>query len=109
MLELNFSYNWNNKLDCKVFTTLRLSNRFEINNSIKITLNKKEIGYGKIIGKKSFKLKDINDWVAYIDTGYNAEKCKNILKKMYKNKNINWNEQIIYFYLIEKIKEVNNG
>lgn len=36
MNTLNFSKNWNNKLDCKVFTTLRLHNP---NKYLKIIVN----------------------------------------------------------------------
>ena len=30
MKKINFSYNWNNKLDCHSFTTIRLSSKYMI-------------------------------------------------------------------------------
>lgn len=86
---LTFSYNWNNKLDCKVFTTIRLSNRFQIGQKVEIILKGKSLGYGEIIDIKGFYLENLNDWLAMIDTGYSANECRKILKKMYKSKNIN--------------------
>ncbi len=103
MKELKFSYNWNKKLDCKVFTTLRLTNFFDIGDEIDILLNSKKICVGKIIYKKCININQINDWIAYLDTGYDKIECKKILEKMYKNKNIDWKTQKIYFYLIKKI------
>lgn len=101
MKELNFSYNWNNKLDCKAFTTLRLSDRFKLNDMIEIKLKKKKYGFGQIVGIKHFYLHDINSFIAYLDTGYDSFECQNILRKMYKN--VDWRTQKINFYLIKKI------
>ncbi len=103
MKELNFFTNWNQKLDCKAFTTLRLSDRYIVSDKIEIKLKNKPHSYGEIIAKKYFLLKDITEWIAYIDTGYSKTECQDILKKMYKNKNINWTTQNIYLYLIRKI------
>ena len=101
---LNFSHNWNNKLDCKAFTTLRISNKFELEETIQIKLKGKPIeGVFQCKDKRIFKLDDINEFIARLDTGYSASECKEILKKMYKNKNIDWSKQDIFFYLIVKL------
>lgn len=102
---INFSYNWNNKLDCKAFTTLRLSDKYNTNDIIEIHLKKKLLFKAEVIQKKCLKLNLINHWIAYIDTGYNAIECQELLKKMYKNKNINWQNQSIYFYLLQKLQK----
>ncbi len=95
-----FSANWNNKLQCNYFTTLRLSDRFNVSEKYPVLLKKKQIGTGEIIAKKYLKLSQINDFIAHLDTGYNATKCKEILRTMYKNKLIAWNTQQIVLYLI---------
>jgi len=100
MEEIKFSYNWNNKLNNNYFTTLRLSDRFKIGKKYPVFLKKKQIGTGEIMAKKYFLLKQINDYIAYLDTGYNATKCKEILRTMYKNKLIDWNNQQLCLYLI---------
>lgn len=101
MKKIEFSCNWNNKLDCNVFSTLRLTDRFEINDIIEIHLKKHLYSTGQILKKKGLLLKQITDYVAYLDTGYNAIECKNILMKMYKN--IDWSKQIIYVYFIKNV------
>jgi len=107
MEEIKFSTNWNNKLDCNYFTTLRLSDRFKIGGKYPVLLKKKQIGTGEIMAKKYLYLKQINDYIAYLDTGYNATKCKEILRTMYKNKLIDWNNQQIVLYLI-RLERQNN-
>ena len=104
MNELSFSYNWNNKLDCKVFTTLRLNKWLKVGDKIGILLKNAFKGYGTIVGKKVLSFDKINDWIAYLDTGYDAVECREILKKIYKNKDIDWTTQKIYYYLIRSEK-----
>jgi len=81
--QLNFSYNWNKKLDCKMFTTLRLSNRFSVGDKVFVTLKNIEHCNAICRGKKKLFMKDINEFIAGIDTGYSVEECQDILKKMY--------------------------
>jgi len=102
MQTLRFSFNWNNKLNCASFTTLRLSDRFVVGEKINIELKETLFGSGTVVGKKSLKLSEINDFIAYIDTGYGIEECQKILKRMYSKIGIDWTTQKIYFYLIKK-------
>ena len=97
--KLNFSYNWNNKLNCKVFTSLRMTNRFDIGDRVEISLKDKPLGVGIVKGKKSFLIDGINDFIAYIDTGYNRDECIKMLKRM--NKISDWSKKKIHFYLIK--------
>lgn len=79
-----FNYNWNNKLQCKVFTTIRLQNdKYVIGDKYEILLKKDRLGTAQILDIKNMFLKDINEYIAGIDTGYSAEECKNIILKMY--------------------------
>ena len=84
MNKLEFNYNWNNKLQCKVFTTIRLDNpKYTEGVKYDIVLKGESLGTAQIIGVKKMFLKDINEYIAGIDTGYSAEECKNIIMKMY--------------------------
>ncbi|MFM9952384.1 MAG: hypothetical protein ACKV1O_30925 [Saprospiraceae bacterium] len=103
--KLEFSYNWNNKLDCTYFTTLRLSGRFKEGDVVEIWEKKLFKGEGRIVKKRAIMLKDITDVAAYLDTGYNAEETRNIIKKMYP-KITNWDAQTIYYYLIHKTARI---
>jgi hypothetical protein len=84
-MKLEFSYNWNNKLNCKAFTTLRLYNpdKHRTGTPLEIFLKGADLGTGSIQGVKPMMLNDINEYIARIDTGYNREECINIIKRMY--------------------------
>lgn len=103
---LKFSYNWNNKLDCKGFTTLRLSNRFKPDQEYRIMLKGVRVCDARVVDVKRFLLHEINDWIAYIDTGYDANECKEIIKKMYKKYDINWRTKKLCWILFERNKDV---
>lgn len=105
MQSLNFSSNWNNKLSCKVFTTIRLSNRFNIGSVVDVKLKGKSLCSAKCTGKKKMKLSSINEYIAGIDTGYSADECKKVIRTMYSNKNIDWSKQPLYFYLFHKVEK----
>lgn len=84
MDEIAFSYNWNNKLDCKAFTTIRLHNpyKYRVGSFYRVGA----IGHDfnvKIIDIKVIPFGKINEYMARIDTGYSLEECKNIMRKMY--------------------------
>lgn len=101
--EISFSFNWNNKLDCKAFTTLRLENKkYQANLLYKIKLKGEEKGTAKCIAVKTFFLKDINEFISYIDTGYSKEECYNIIYKMYPN--VDFNETRLSLILLNYIK-----
>jgi hypothetical protein len=104
--ELNFNYNWNNKLSGTFFTTLRMKddNRFRIGETHTILLNKKPIFTADIVAIRSFLLKDINEFVAGLDTGYNAEECRKMIRTMYKNQNIDWDKRYMSLILFRKNK-----
>lgn len=65
--KINFSYNWNNKLNCNYFTTLRLSDAHSVGSKYAICLKGKQIGTGEIMAKKYLKLNQINDFIGYLD------------------------------------------
>lgn len=100
---LEFSYNWNNKLFNKCFTTLRLSNRFVVGHRYDVYLLNDYLVSVEVLQIKFFKLDEINMYVSYLDSGYSPAECKNILQKMYKNKNVDWSKQLISFVLLKTI------
>lgn len=103
--KLNFSYNWNNKLDCNVFTTLRLkSERYKVGNKFRLFLKEDHKKDVEIIAVKHFPLSNITDYIAGLDTGYTAPERQALIKKMYTNKNIDWSSQQLAFVLFKTIK-----
>jgi len=104
---ISFSWNWNSKLFCKYFTTIRLRNdhKYQVGQSYDIMFCKKELGEGIVRGVSHFKLDALNAYMACIDSGLTVEKCKAMMLTMYKNKNINWQTQELSFILIEMPKK----
>ena len=102
MLTIPFSYNWNNKLDCKAFTTIRIysHDNHRPGTSVNAVLKGISKGVGKIMNVKTFLLKDLNDFMAYLDTGYNTAECQKIIKTMYPN--LNFDTKLLAFILIVK-------
>lgn len=86
---VRFSTNWNNKLDCKCFTTIRLHNdkKYVVGEIYDIYLNDEYRGPAKLLEKRKLHLQKINEFIARLDTGYSAAETKGILKKMYKKDN----------------------
>ena len=102
MKKMDFPFNWNNKLDCHVFTSLHVSNEYDFNDIIEIKLSNMHYCRAKVIGKKYFNIDQVNAFVAGVDTGYSVEDCKKLLLKMFPDKNINWKTQPIYLYLLRR-------
>jgi len=90
---LDFSYNWNNKLNNAAFTSLRLRNdeKYVVGSRYAILLKDKKIQEAELVAVKHFLLNDINEFIARIDTGYTRDKCIELIKVMYKNKGIDFN------------------
>ena len=107
---LKFSYNWNNKLNCNSFTTLRLrnDNKYYPGAKVHIWFGNTYKGKATIVGIHFYTLDKINEFVARLDTGYSAEECREIIMKMYKDKpNINWATQQLAFCLVVYDKRAN--
>lgn len=85
MEKLKFSYNWNNKLYCEAFTTIRIAqpNRFVIGQQFEIILNKNSLKRATVVGYKEFFIGQLNEYMSYLDTGYSVDETVAIIVKMY--------------------------
>jgi uncharacterized protein YqfB (UPF0267 family) len=101
METLEFSYNWNNKLANKAFTTLRLHNerKYETGKVFEIKLKNSILGTAELRDKRTIRLDQLNSFITFLDTGYGVDKTKDLIRTMYKNKNINWETQLLDFCL----------
>lgn len=83
MRTINFSYNWNNKLDNKVFTTIRANFiPVEPGTTLKIHLKNKLYCWAKVRECIKCKFSDINPLIIWLDTGYTPEESYKIFKNM---------------------------
>lgn len=102
-----FSHNWNNKLGCDCFTTIRLHNpqKYKVKQVYHILLNDNLIKEAIILDIKTISFSQINNFIAYLDTGLSVEECKGLLKRMYyKIKDIE--NQKFDFILLKTIRKI---
>lgn len=104
METIKFSTNWNNKLNCKFYTTLRLVNyKYQIGKVYQVELKGKTLHKVQIADIKIFGINDINSYVAGLDTGYTVGETKKILRTMYKE--VNWETQRLALILLQVITD----
>lgn len=105
MKEIIFTYNWNNKLNNKYITTLRLSEKYFVGDEYKIVLKTKglckTIGTALIINIKKLFLHQLNEFIAGLVTGYSVEECKKIIMRMYPN--TDWSKTQIKLILFKYV------
>lgn len=107
-----FTHNWNKKLGNDAFTTIRLRNdkKYFIGQTYYIDLNhsKRKISMGVAVCRdiKHFTIDRLNNFISYLDTGYNVDECKRIIHTMYKNSvpPVNWETQELSLILLVKEK-----
>lgn len=87
---IRFSYNWNGKLDCKAFTTIRLLNdeKHQVGEVYNIYLEEKNkpvvfLGTAEIKHKRRESKSGLDAFTSYLDTGYSAAETRKILDRMY--------------------------
>jgi len=105
--DLEFSQNWNNKLDCDFYTAIRMRNdkRYFVGKRFRVLLKGKEIHHAEIVKGSHFKIYHLNSFITYLDSGYPVMEFISMFKKMYSKKNIDWETDEIVFVLLKKIKE----
>ena len=87
----SFSRNWNGKLSkgngARAFTTIRLHNpqKYWVGAIHAISLKGEDLGDAKIEQVKTILVSKIDSYTAWLDTGYNADATRTMLKNMYKN------------------------
>lgn len=107
---LEFSHNWNNKLDCNAFATLRLENprRYKIGMTYFVRTRDKDYGAHVIADIRELYRDQINEFIARLDTGYSKDECVKLLQSMYINRVTSWTKQKLYLILLVKIKTERN-
>lgn len=101
MERINFSHNWNNKLGCAAFTTIRpAGKKYSIGTVYEAWFKDQFVARVQIVDIKEFRLGQLNEFIARLDTGYDAGTCKGIMQKMYPE------ADTMRFYLILLTKQI---
>lgn len=108
MNEINFSKNWNNKLDCDVFTTIRKWTRDKdefyknrIDAKFRIILDGEFIGLARLRDRKAFRLDSLPRMLLKLDVGV-ANKYE--ILKIFKELGI-YEKDIVTVLLFERMKK----
>jgi len=99
---ISFSFNRNNKLLCPVKSTIRLRNdrKYQVGALYDITYHKEVISTDTILSIQHFTLDKLTENMARIDTGYSAEQCADLIRKMYSASKLDWNVQQLSFIML---------
>ena len=110
MPQLQFSNNWNHKLDCDVFSTIRLRNdrKYFAGAELEVILKQgnrsTNKGMHRILGIRYVTLNELDGYTCLLDTGYPLAETQKIIKTMYVNAApaINWSKQHLVIILLKK-------
>lgn len=104
MEKLEFTTNWNNKLDCKCFTTIRIYNPMKhfTSNKFEIYLKRKYKSKVEVLNIGVIKIQNLTDYICYLDTGYSRAETIELLRKMYPR--IDFKNQYLCIMLLKKIE-----
>ncbi|BDX39319.1 hypothetical protein CYCD_26740 [Tenuifilaceae bacterium CYCD] len=91
MKTISFSNNWNNKLNNKAFSTLRLHNptKYIVGQQYEIELQGKNLGTAILKEVRVLRADQLNEFICHLDTGYNKLQTLKILERMYPNLIVN--------------------
>jgi hypothetical protein len=110
MKTIKFSCNWNKKLNCDYFTTIRLHNpeKYKPENCHNILLLEngvwRDYGLAEIVSVRILRLHQLNEFICGLDTGYTVYDTKQILHRMYKDRIKDINQAEFSFVLYRKVK-----
>ena len=106
---VRFSQNWNQKLVCDSFSTIRIrnvkkyvkGNRYMIMLKIPGSGYFEEVGIAILVASSMFTLSNLSDTMSFLDADMNNVEMKNMLNKMYKDKN-QYVENLMFNMLVFK-------
>ena len=109
--QLSFSYNWNNKLQCKSFSTIRVYNpkKYVLLDEYDIVLNNNKgdiitkFGLARLQVIHKFKLYDVSPAITFLDANLSTIEFITLIKTMYKNKNVDFKNQFFAFMVFQYI------
>jgi hypothetical protein len=111
MERIEFNYNWNQKLNCRSFSTVRIENpkKYILNQECQVVLkqagNRPEImlGIARIKYITNFLLYAVNPGISYLDANLSPDDYKIMVLKMYKNANIDFHTHRLSFIIFQYI------
>lgn len=105
MKRIVFQQNWNNKLFCDYFTTLRPFNQeyYKKGETFTIHLKDKAVGAAVIVDTQKIKLVNVSNGFALVDAGMPKNKFIGMLKTMYRNRINNIDNQVFSILFLKRL------
>jgi hypothetical protein len=105
MPSIKFKHNWNQKLNCNSFTTIRLhdDSKYSVGLNYTIRHGHRNCGVAKLVEKRVLRLDQLNEFVAQIDAGVSLKEFIAMIKNFYDSKNIDWRTQPLDLLLMVKV------
>lgn len=92
-LQIKFGKNWNNKLECDYFTTIRLLTKdkalyYNENRGLAFNVMLKDEKHSEavLVGLDALRLKDIPEWLIATDAALDVTQFKRLMYRMYHGK-----------------------
>ncbi len=107
---IRFQDNWNKKLCCNYFTTLRLHNpvKYKAGNQHKLLLQEagiwRDYGMVEVVSVRVVRMHQLNEFICGLDFGASIDDSKDILFKMYREKVPDINKAEFALVLYKKLK-----
>lgn len=110
---IHFSYNWNNKLNCKSFSTVRLWNekKYQLIDLYEVTVKKDaqhpkmSLGIARLQVINKFLLHKVTPGISFLDANLTVIDFQQLVKTMYKNKRINFKEHPMCFLVFQYLTD----
>lgn len=102
MKRINFSKNWNNKLDCEFFTTVRPvegKSEYTPGETVEICIDHKLFSKAVVWVDYITRIKNVNTIVSHIDAGLSPEKFYELIKEIYGNESF-WKDKDTYVHML---------
>lgn len=107
---IRFDRNWNNKLSCECFTTIRLKDPlYRKGNTLKLLLLEngvyRTLGTVRILEAKPLRLHQVNEFLSRLDCGMGIDGFTQMLHGMYREKVKDLHTQDLVMLLLERVRE----
>ncbi|WP_113636069.1 hypothetical protein [Nubsella zeaxanthinifaciens] len=111
MKTIKFNLNWNCKLYCNVFSTLRPRDdeKYQLDEVYQILLKGNDMGEATAVMIKHFKLSMMTEAIALIDTGYTKQRAIEIIATLYPDIENIADHEFSYILLERTIKDSNHN
>jgi hypothetical protein len=106
---IRFQRNWNNKLNCDYFTSIRMNGaKYQLGKTLKLFLHQngvyRNMGNVKVVEAKPIRMHQLNRSMTLLDAGLEIDKFKEMLWFMYKDRVPDLDKVEFVFLILEKQK-----